>query len=243
MTVHLYTVCKDEARMLPFFFRHYDPWVSRYVVYDDDSSDDSLEQLERHSKVEVRTFRRSHPESFVESERTLFESCWKESRGQAQWVALVNIDELLYHPDLPRFLAESRRNGYTALPAVGYQMVSSSFPSPPEPLTQQVRDGMRWNMMDKLCLFDPDAIETPQYSEGRHRANPTGELRMPEPGELLLLHYKYLGLDYLTQRLESLRPGFGPVDRKRNWGHKYFWEKAQVEADFETVRRNAGRVV
>ena len=29
--------------MLAFFFRHYDPWVDRYVIYDDGSTDGSLE--------------------------------------------------------------------------------------------------------------------------------------------------------------------------------------------------------
>jgi len=32
--IHRYTVCWDEADMLGFFFRHYDQWVNRYVVYD-----------------------------------------------------------------------------------------------------------------------------------------------------------------------------------------------------------------
>ena len=37
--VHLYTICWDEADMLGFFFRHYDSWVDRYVIYDDGSTE------------------------------------------------------------------------------------------------------------------------------------------------------------------------------------------------------------
>ena len=31
MIVHLYTLCWNEAEMLPYFFRHYDPWVDRLI--------------------------------------------------------------------------------------------------------------------------------------------------------------------------------------------------------------------
>ena len=43
MRVDLYTVCWNEADFLPFFFRDYDPWVDRYVVYDDGSTDGTAE--------------------------------------------------------------------------------------------------------------------------------------------------------------------------------------------------------
>jgi hypothetical protein len=51
--IHLYTVCWDEADMLGFFFRHYDPWVDRYVIYDDGSTDGSLDILRANPRVEV----------------------------------------------------------------------------------------------------------------------------------------------------------------------------------------------
>ena len=35
MRVHLYSICWNDARILPYFFRHYDSLVDRYVIYDD----------------------------------------------------------------------------------------------------------------------------------------------------------------------------------------------------------------
>ncbi|MBI4190914.1 MAG: glycosyltransferase family 2 protein, partial [Betaproteobacteria bacterium] len=46
--IHLYTMGWNEERLLPFFFRHYDPWVDRYVIYDDNSTDATLEMLHAH---------------------------------------------------------------------------------------------------------------------------------------------------------------------------------------------------
>ena len=37
--VWLFTMSWNEERMLPFFFRHYDRFIDRYIVYDDGSTD------------------------------------------------------------------------------------------------------------------------------------------------------------------------------------------------------------
>ena len=58
MRTVLYTLCWNEADMLPFFFNHYDTWVDRYYIHDDGSTDGSLDILHAHPKVEVRRFER-----------------------------------------------------------------------------------------------------------------------------------------------------------------------------------------
>ena len=144
MHVHLYTLCLDEVRMLPFFFQHYDSIVEYYVVYDDGSTDGSLDLLHQHHRVEIRPFERTNSDSFVESELVLFEHCWKESRRRADWVILVNIDEFLYHPMGWSFLETYKTKGITIIQAEGYQMVAESFPEKHRPLISQVRKGQRW---------------------------------------------------------------------------------------------------
>ena len=42
LRVHLYAQCWNEGFMLPYFFRHYDSFVDRYVIFDDGSNDRSL---------------------------------------------------------------------------------------------------------------------------------------------------------------------------------------------------------
>lgn len=88
MRVHLYSIVWNEEEMLPFFFRHYDSLVDRYVIYDDGSTDRTLEMLGAHDRVEVRPFVRSDPDSYVLAARILHDNVWKESRGHADWVII-----------------------------------------------------------------------------------------------------------------------------------------------------------
>jgi hypothetical protein len=114
--------------MLGFLFRHYDPLVQRFVVYDDGSTDDSLEILRSNPKVEVRpTPPYSDPDSRILSGTSILECCWKESRGVADWVIVTDIDEHLYHHrDLEGYLKTCKERGVTIIPALGYQMLAES---------------------------------------------------------------------------------------------------------------------
>src|SRR5690348_14183784 len=112
MTIDLYTLCWNDADMLGFFFRHYDRFVQRYVVFDDGSTDRSLEILRAHPRVEVRsTAPDGDRESWVVSGMELLQSCWKESRRRADWVICTDIDEHLHHPDLPGYLEDCADRG------------------------------------------------------------------------------------------------------------------------------------
>ena len=111
MKVHLYTLAWNEADILPFFFRHYDSWVNRYVIFDDGSTDETLAMLAAHPRVEVRQFERTTADSFVKSHQTLQNQVWKESRGRADWVVITATDEHLHlpHANIKKYLAHSCR--------------------------------------------------------------------------------------------------------------------------------------
>jgi Glycosyl transferase family 2 len=185
MRVHLYTLSWNEMKMLGFFFRHYDPLIERYVFYDDGSTDGTLDVLRAHQRVEIRRFERHDADSFVLSSRHLNDHVWKESRGLADWVVISAVDEHLYHRDLPRYLELARRAGITAIPGLGYEMVSADFPDPAEELTRTRTRGAAEPMWNKLNLFDPDAVDETNYEVGRHTANPTGRLPIRKPMSFL----------------------------------------------------------
>jgi hypothetical protein len=107
--VHLYAVCWNEAHILPFFFRNYEPWVQRFVIFDNGSTDGTQALLSAKPNVELRRFPWFHPDSFVRSQRKLQNTCSRESRGVADWVVVTAIDEHLHHPDIHDFLRRCAR--------------------------------------------------------------------------------------------------------------------------------------
>jgi hypothetical protein len=241
--VDLYTIAWNEEEMLPFFFRHYDPLVNRYVVYDDGSTDHTREMLAAHDRVEVRPFVRIHPDSYVLSAQSLHDNVWKESRGRADWVIITAVDEHLYHPaGLGRYLSIAGSRGITAVPALAFQMVADVFPFSDEHLATTRRYGVALDLYNKLSVFNPNAIAETRYEAGRHRAAPEGHVRYPKRDELLLFHYKFLGINYLLRRYALLSSGLGAGDKVRKFGFQYDLPHFELEAEFAQLRRKAVEV-
>jgi glycosyltransferase involved in cell wall biosynthesis len=239
MRVHLYALCWNDARMLGFFFRHYDPFVTRYTIFDDCSDDGSLEILRAHPRVEVRPVPEHLRPIGAGTAAKLWNNCWKESRGDADWVIVGEIDEHLDHPDIVGYLGACSAEGVTAIPALGFQMISRQFPNPDERLCTTLTFGYPRSGMSKLSIFNPDAIEEINYDVGRHRAAPTGRVFTTRRDEVLNRHHKYIDVDYVRGRHRALGARLSREEIEKGLGVHWFhddeallrgWVKGEKDA-------------
>lgn len=225
--------------MLGFFFEHYDSIASRYIIYDDGSTDGSLDILHRHPKVELRRFHRVVEDSYVLSAQIFHNTVWRESRGAADWIILTAIDEHLFHEDLAGYLEQCHAKGTTIIPALGFQMISDEFPKTSARLCDVVTTGAPFAKMSKLCIFRPDQIAETNYTVGRHSADPQGNIVLPDKDEVLNLHFKYLDFDRLARRHDVLATGLGSTDREKGFGHRYHFDEAQLRSDWNAFQTQA----
>lgn len=240
MKTHLYTLCWNEADILEFFFRNYDPWVDRYIIYDDGSTDGSVEILEALPKVELREWRRKYPDSYLMSQLNWLNEVWKESRGSADWTVIVDMDEHLFVPRSPMrdLLERYKSQGITLVPALGFQILSEDFPEAGEHLTQSLTWGKPWPDMCKLSIFNPDAIEETNFTEGRHTAKAVGKLKLPGRDELLLFHYKYLDFERTLKKQNSQHNNVGKFDAAAM--HSYARSRQELRDDWDDSLKDSG---
>jgi glycosyltransferase involved in cell wall biosynthesis len=220
--------------MLGFFFRHYLPWVERFVIYDDGSDDNSNEIISSQPNAELRHYTRTHPDSFVLSQLHFLNNCWKESRGKADWVIVTDIDEHLYHPDIENYLLSCKAQRITVIPALGYQMITSEFPGPDEHLSITRTNGAPFTTLNKLSIFNPDAVKEANFTEGRHGARPVGRIKIPREDEMLLLHYKYLGFKFLLEKHSCRRERRTETDRLKGFGRHYYWDEDKLREKWKS---------
>jgi glycosyltransferase involved in cell wall biosynthesis len=211
MKLHVYTVCFNEERMLPYFLEHYARWASKIVVYDNMSTDRSAEIIRSWPNTEIIPF--DTDGQLQELRLTEIRSnCWKGD--DADYVIVCDVDEFLHVDDLPEFLAAQPE--IDVFEALGFNMIARRFPSDySRSLLDQVRRGSFAGNYCKMMLFKPRSVHAMNYGPGSHTASPEGSaplrvLRATDhAGRLRLLHYKYLSLDYLVDRHTTLAGRLG----------------------------------
>jgi hypothetical protein len=65
----------------------------------------------------------------------------------------------------------------------------------------------------------------------------------PQKDELLLLHYKWLGLDYLQRRHAMMETTRRARDRAKNWSHHYVTPAAELAANLERMLGHSTDVI
>jgi Glycosyl transferase family 2 len=209
------------------------------VVYDENSDDGTRDILQTHPKIELRQFIRTVPDSLELSKKAVHDHCWKEARGTADWVILVDIDEHVYHPNLSAYLAAQSNCGVTFVPTLGFQMISEVFPLPCEHLARSRTVGYPSQPHSKLVIFNPAAIDELNMEVGSHSAAPSGRVYFPETDEVMLLHYKYLSFEYFVERYRQLSQRVGSIDVANSWDVHFHRTPEQQKLFREHAKRRA----
>ena len=247
--VHVYSLCRNEAAMIPWFVAHYSAFAERIVVYDNGSTDGSPDLLSSYPNVTVRSFDTGG--LFDEVAMTeLRNRMWRESRGLADFVVVCDMDEFLFHPRIRGLLAAMKEAGKTILQPVGAQMVSETFPAwrPGLRLTDLLRNGVLsvpgtrgWNR-SKQVLFAPDRVDM-RFGYGSHRCRPRGTVDRHCSVRARLLHYDLVGRDRLFDKMRENRGRTDPRTSMRGLGWHYAMPEQMRLEQFERLLRRARPVV
>ncbi len=233
--IHYYTVTWNEEKILPFMLDHYKSFVDQFFVYDNYSTDSSTEVLLKHKNVKILKFDTGN--SFNDLVHIKIKNrCWKKSRGKADYVIVCDADEFLFHPNMEEFLLQSQKEKISFFNPIGYDMYSDSFPEHQREvlITTQVRNGVPDRNYNKSIIFDPHRIVEINYTAGAHFCYPWGIVRTKEDNQLLLLHYKNLGVDYVLNRCNMYRHRLSDANMERSYGAQYLQEDQKITQEIES---------
>lgn len=181
--------------MMPFFLRHYAEFCDRITVFDDNSTDGTQAIVQACAKAKLEKY--PYATGLDDCDFIRFaRQTYPQARGQADWVIWVDPDEFLYHPKLVDTLENLLKNGVQVPAMRGFQMISTFFPRDDRQIWEQIDQGIEDPTYAKPCVFRPDCDM--QWHPGKHYVH--GNFNRGGNTGLKLLHYRYLGLDYLKRR-------------------------------------------
>ena len=223
-----YTCTFNEAEMIPYVM----PFVERmgydkFVVYDNESTDNTVEELSKYPFVEIRTFKAEN-ESWDEERCTLhllaYQECFifANQNNEEVWMSWTDFDEVIYNMDFTGTCFKSRLEGVAKIhPELNYfseQMIN--LLPPPEyrdmSLSQNTKKinnilstpGLRatmWDFGHKPLLVKVNDIYYMETSIGNHAmwvTLPEGK-KLYDLNEILpsyAFHLKYIDKNALKKK-------------------------------------------
>jgi hypothetical protein len=126
----------------------------------------------------------------------------------------------------------------------GYNMFSETFPEKYNTqITSLIDKGVRAPNFDKAVLFQPKMLDEINYGPGAHYCNPIikkeYEVNLSYRSEhLKLLHYKYIGIDYLTQKHDQYANRLSNYNKVNKFGAEYLKGKQHVIDCFNEIKNS-----
>ena len=207
MRVHVFSLCWNEEKILPYFFQHYRQRFKdiRFTFYDNGSTDASKDIMTA-NRAEIIHYETGGTIR-GDIQRDIKNECWKTST--ADWIIVCDVDEWIDCDDV--FLAKT---DCTIVKPEGYNMVGYTTN-----LNKVVR-GARHRLMDKCVLFNRHAITAINYMPGGHRCKPVGTV-VYNKEKVLLYHMKFFQLGYHLKRQKEVAVRVSSYNKSRGWSKHY----------------------
>lgn len=227
MKIDVFAICYNEEIILPFFLNHYFKFTNNITIYDNQSTDNSVEIIKSFGAnvISYDTNNEIRDDIYLDIKN----NCWKQSN--ADWVIVIDIDEFIYHTDIKTKLLNT--NSSIIVP-IGFEMISENIPIYNNNLiTDCIKTGFQYKNSSKPCIFNPRKIKEINFLPGCHEVSPIGDVTYDVLTDIKLLHYKHINREYVIKKHSSYCKRLSSINLKKNWGHHYKKTSNEIHSLFD----------
>jgi len=228
MTIDVFSLCYNEEIILPYFLKHYKKFVRNITIYDNMSTDNSVNIMNEYgvNVIPYDTQGKLEESAFL----NIKNNSWKGS--DADWVIVCDTDELIYHENIIEVLTNTHANHIIT---EGYEMVSETLPTTEGQIYEELKFGYSKPDYSKACLFKPSEVTNINFGPGCHFSSPTGPniISIHDSG-IKLLHYKYLNREVLIKKYDHYRVRQSEEMIRMGWGNYQQWGADVINSQFDS---------
>jgi hypothetical protein len=235
MKITFFATCYNEKEQLPKFVSHYrERFPECHIVIWDNHSTDGSREIAKNLGCEIRDY--EFPNGFNEHvHQDLKDRSWRES--ETEWSCVQDMDELcdIWEADLIR----EDLAGTSHIRFEGYDMINMS--DDPDSIDLDSSWGKRNPMYDKTTFINRSRLTEVNWGIGCHNCNPRGQIRI-QKGRYKMFHNKYIGLNWILERVRYSSSRWSQENRDNGWGVQYFQEEAKTRANWDYVKSLAQKI-
>ena len=231
MKVEVFTFCWNEMAVLPFAVDYWRRFASHVTVFDNGSTDGSVEFMQQHS--DLITIDRFETDNQINDQLLLNmkNDAWKQARGRADLVVMCDMDEMLIPmaDELQRMMDE----GCTVCMPRWFTMMSDEVPGHEAgKYLHQIRP-YAIQSPGKVILFDPNKIDSMHYEPGAHQCQPEGYVKWFEGGIYCLHTDHNFSLENKIERYKQMYARMSDINKRKGWGIHYGFNEDQLRSGWQ----------
>lgn len=234
--VDLYTLCWNEIDLLPFVIDYWKRFVRQAYVFDNGSTDGSIEFLQQFPWITVIQYNDTNDKIDDDFFKDIKNNAWKYSRGDADFVAVCDLDECLFSNDLEKELKYMIENEQYILRPAWYTMKSDRMFDRVEGklLHQQMKTAHGEGGLDKAILFNPNFITEINYGAGCHvYCSKPENVKIYDKHNIFLLHFeKCFGVEYCINRKIQLKERTSKLNIEKGYAVHYRYPIERIRKDY-----------
>ena len=236
------TLCYNEIDILPFVSKYWERIADKVVVYDNGSTDGSLEYLAKLPYVEIRHFDSNGQNDLIQ--KKIKEDAYLEYKDSFDIIIISDMDEVFYFKN--EAVWEAFVDGeYNVLATPIYSLCEDSKPQYEEGklLHQQCKKfyKQRMNHMknfddySKLSIFNCHNVEKIYMSVGQHFVQTMPVMRIMLSNDGFCLHIdKGFGIDYRYNIKHKMNANLSEENKKFGMCIEYGDSYEKMKSEYES---------
>lgn len=246
----VYTLAYNEEDLVE---RTVDYWktlgVEKAVVYNNESTDSTVEKLSKYDWIEIRNF---HTDGMTDDIQAIIKNtCWKEQKGNKDtWCLVCDFDEWLYARDIDSLISKMEENNCSCLGTKWYAICNDSTPDYEEGklLHQQstkfyLQDVNRnFPELGKFMLINPNEIEDMGWSVGNHICNPKGNFKIyvADINEAVAIHLnKGLSEQYFVDKRKKMAARLSSLNKMKGYCFEYNYPEEKSREEYRKCQEKS----
>lgn len=242
------TLCKNEIDIIPFCIDYWKRIADKVVVYDNGSTDGSIEELEKYHFIEVRHFDSNGQNDLVQKE--VKQKAFQEFKNDFDIIILSDMDEVFYFDDFKALASEMIDGGYNILATPIYSLCEDFKPQYEQGkylhqlchkfYKQRMNHMKGMENISKLSIFNTRATDNVAMSVGQHIVSTSPSMKILYTDKGFNLHFdKGFGLEQKYKIRQKMNDNLSAENKRYNLCIEYADSYEKLKNDYLKNQENS----
>lgn len=246
--IYWITLCKNEEDIIPFCIQYWKRIADKVIVFDNHSTDSSVELLSKHDWIEVRTFDSDGQNDVIQ--KTIKEQSYLEFKDECDAIIISDMDETFYFDNFSGEVAKMIDGGYSCLITPIHSLCEEFKPTPHEKhylhqlchmfYKQRMNHMSGFDDFSKISIFNCKVVDRVAMSVGQHYVQTLPNMQIMLSIDGFCLHVdKGFGESYFIKKRQKMGANLSETNKRGGMCTEYLKSVEELKQEYADKQKKS----